>query len=569
MSIALTMNENTNDTNGGEQGVGEHSSEHAHKNRIWPWGSEEEHLTEEQMDRDKRPRPWRDFRSSERNFEALLQTGKKYVAPPFPHDLAPFDPAHELLKTYKDKNIIEMMWESNVGKGTDPERLEHHLLNAKAPILDRCLFTTHAVKYPLHETYDKVHTLSLEAQVSKNNKIDFGVSGGYAQVSLGVAAVSSLEQDNVKRRIVGIIDQRYQWAQVCSHLRHECLHKYLDTDFEKASIKISDALDTLAKEEGEVPDENEKNKLKKKKNKILNDELPHRLTDFIRKYGTHLILVCTVDYRLEQRSETILDSQTSLENFRTGLHVAALDFARLGLSAEKSLDKMETHTKHAEGVRSVGSPKSVRDALAGAIAADKWSELCSTSGDAGNISHDKTMLIAEVVEPRYEKVACCLRFWTNVRVRDLQQGWDRPMFACAYKLKFAGKRGGFLWWDGKISKSGVHVLVQGSDYNDLAFHQRKKQKKSNGEDPGDTEEEPTIGYMTGVSSADVKKVTISTPDEKTPLKDVVSTIQIFLRVATVEPIGEGITKRIDVLRGRPTLFTRCPFRRGTSKRMRS
>jgi len=349
-----------------------------------------------------------DFRNSHRDFKELMALGKEYISPPFPLNLELNDPATKLIQHYSHKWIIELMAASDVGRGTDPERLdEYTLLNLKGHILDRSLFSTNAVRYHLHEGFQKVHTLMKELQVSKKNNIDFGVGGGFSQVSLGFNAVSNREEEYKGKDIIGITDQGYRWATTASHLKHECLNKYLHEDFKDKVSELEDHLNSLLSTQ----------------NTIDRDKLTESLlTTFMEAYGSHLILKCSHGYRVVERVQKTVEDKKDLENFKVGLHLAVLDFIDMGAKYQKNTSTASTQDHSFEGMKSVGSPICSKNVLCGKIDSKQWEHICTRSGDGGVISHDETMPIADLVKEEYPRTAELLRFWTTVRVRDLQQG---------------------------------------------------------------------------------------------------------------------------------------------------
>jgi hypothetical protein len=75
----------------------------------------------------------------------------------------------------------------------------------------------------------------------------------------------------------------------------------------------------------------------------------------------------------------------------------------------------------------------MKEALEGSIYFKKMMKNCGEEGDAGVISHDWKMMIANMLlekgSPYEERAAKRLQNWSRVRINDLKAGWDEGLFA--------------------------------------------------------------------------------------------------------------------------------------------
>lgn len=172
-----------------------------------------------------------DFDCCMKDFYDLWCLGEKYLTPPYPHDpLQEHDAAHDICSKFYKKWALEARFSSHIGQGTDPERKEHDLLHVKAPILSKALFPTLLLIDNLHQPFQKIHTLVKDRQISKKNKIAFGIGVRFPEVALGFNAVNEIEKVNGGLDVVGIVDEGYKWTVTVCLLRRENLHKHLDLD---------------------------------------------------------------------------------------------------------------------------------------------------------------------------------------------------------------------------------------------------------------------------------------------------------------------------------------------------
>jgi hypothetical protein len=145
----------------------------------------------------------------------------------------------------------------------------------------------------LHETVQTVHTITEESQKSNGKKIDFGISGGFEGVQLGFEVANDSSDWSHARRVIVIADLRYQWATVEARIHRENLYKFLTSDCKKALEKIN--------------------------NEGVNPALAFELSHLIEKYGTRVVLKCTLGYRVEKVERTSVSSAEELEAFKVGI----------------------------------------------------------------------------------------------------------------------------------------------------------------------------------------------------------------------------------------------------------
>ena len=282
-------------------------------------------------------------------------------------------------------------------------------------------------------------------------------------------------------------DEFYRCARTSSHLKHEQLHKHLDIDFRKSITKLRDTLnkckspnqrpqDSSNKSQGNQSEPNTDSSNIEKET----TELTNMLTDFMNKYGTHVILECSHGYRKLQTEERTITKVDQLRNFKVGLDAKFMSVTGFEAEKENETGIEESSKVYLDGTYYVGSPKALRKALNENYQQPLWRKKISEEGDVDVISHDKTMSIADlllhayisneqkapddkqkqnnadkvdqkvpddkqkhdIVEKVEEKVeqkvlddkqkqkvkedwkqlSKLYRFWTNVHIQDLQQG---------------------------------------------------------------------------------------------------------------------------------------------------
>lgn len=383
-----------------------------------------------------------DFRCSFKNFHELWHLGGEYIAPPFPHNqTSENDKAHALDKYYQ-KWMVETMLKSDVGRGTDPERKEHDLLNVKAPVLSRALFPTLTLEDNLHQPFQKIHTLLQDKYISNNNKISFGVGVHFPQVSLGFTSISEFSKSIRSLDMIGITDEGYKWATTSNHLMRDRLHRHLDLDCRKAVTKLVkewtswftyfSGKDTkfFTQELEDYPDADFKDP---------RIQLPFLLTIFMEKYGTHVVLKCSHGYRKLQVDKTTLRNQKSFNKFKQKLDSNFMETPTVAsIKSKKRKGSESNDNTHSDDTFYIGSPKSLKNALKKENKFGAWVENVASKGDANVISHDETIMLADILEHgstshpyanagntgniTWNYLSRIYRFWTNVRIRDLQQG---------------------------------------------------------------------------------------------------------------------------------------------------
>lgn len=501
-----------------------------------------------------------DFRLAHLDYYKLWSLGAEYMLPPFPHTLSNRDNAVELRETYSKKWLIELLYASDVGFGTDPELLEQTIMNVKAPVLDRALFPTLDFDDNLHRPFQKAHVLLQDRTVSKNNKINFGLGVHFEGISVGFKIAHDSSKISQESNLLGVADEGYRWAKTRSHLKHEKLYRYLHRDCVRALFNMKQEMEDFkkARKQGQGI-----------KGKEAHQNLSYLLTDFIEKYGTHVVLECSHGYRKLQVEKKTMEEVTSIQEFRSQIGVKCMDILKI-LSFESDHKKAEENLKAEKSDEKyyVGSPISLSRALCENFGIKTWHRLVSAGGDAKVICHDKTMMIADVVQycSRLSDVSQLLKFWTFTRVRDLQQGmnvrnkiilykffltqkpnnigWDKSLFACSYKLTFKKK-----------DSEGVYVDVYGKRHmNSYVFQEPVDEKTS-------------VSYITPVRSTHVVEVKVSTADDKQKLSDKLIKMEIFLRKFPdelissssegVKPMGEVLAYTINVDSIRVPSFKIC------------
>lgn len=493
-----------------------------------------------------------DFRTDEGgtpewNFKEMLEAGQSYLDLPVPRKLTPrirdLDPDSMLdmkamlprkkfleidrkrseacnILRYLSPQYLSVMAHSDIGLGTDPERSEEHILNKKRQILAREIFATCLFCPGLCETVQTVHTITKESQLSNGKKIDFGIAGGFEGVQLGFIVVNETSDWSHDRRIIAIADLRYQWATTEARIHREKLYKFLTKDCKDALEKINGEADS---------------------------ELSRELSHFIEKYGTHVVLRCTHGYRMEKVEIWNVTSAESLQDFKAGIMASVLGYAGINAEYQKKALKADKRTENSLGIKNIGSKEHMKEALEGGMGIDffekmeKMMRYSGEEGDAGVISHDWNMMIAEMLlakDSPYKTAAKRLRYWTHVRINDLKAGWEGGLFSVSYELKFAhthkeaskeNTKNCFpLFPCGKHpeqtlagkSKNGVCVTIGGLEF----VH---KHPGSPGHD--DIEFECLASRVTNVHTNDATRVHVSVLDDALKLKDVLAEITVFKR----------------------------------------
>jgi hypothetical protein len=481
-------------------------------------------------------------RSYDADVRDLVFGGWYYLRLPFPPNLetpkddqtvktASFAHATKLLQFFQ-ADFIALLAGSDVGYGNDPERLDERLLNTKAPILDTKFFATALASASIHEIYRSAYTVELSCALTKNNKIDYGASGGYAGVSLGFKRTSESEEISEEKHVVGVTDNTYKWATTEVGIERTCLHKYITKECQDHVQFIQDKLENGREDN----DESRANLTFAEK----------RVEKFIAEYGTHMVLKSSHGYRHVTASETTVRNKQELQRFNRSLELSALSYATATLSAENDVKKQTNSSTSLEGAWTVGSKGNFERAIKGDIEGSKWLEHCGHLGDAGVISHDETMAIFDLVRlnPDYELASEALRYWTFVRVRDLQQGWKENVMAMSYKLFFR---------DSCPDNAGVYVTIDAGDEGNVSYY-HECPKKQGSKVSLRTEFPRQVGHVAEVADDDARGFKIQSIDGSN-LKEILSEVWIYRRCLvwdddgnvegevskTVEKIFEGNT----------------------------
>jgi hypothetical protein len=216
--------------------------------------------------------------------------------------------------------------------------------------------------------------------------------------------------------VIGVVDYKYVWATTELRIYVKSLHKYLKDDCCKRLNEIKRCAD------------NDTDLL----------TLLIETSRFITSYGTHIILKCSHGYRLQRFMERAVTKVEHLDNFKFGLQLSAFEYARIGVSGERNMEEAFEIERKVDSTSTVGTKANISKAMNGKIPLDKWKDLCAYGGDADVVSHDKTLLISEVVvhNQEWKQVADVLRYWTYVHIRDLQAGWSGPLDAVSYTIEF-------------------------------------------------------------------------------------------------------------------------------------
>jgi hypothetical protein len=491
-------------------------------------------------------------RSYDADVGDLVVGGWYYLRLPFPPSLetpkefkavekASFDHAAKLLQFFQP-DFIALLAGSDVGYGKDPERLEERVLNTKAPILDAKFFATSIASASIHEVYNSAYTMELSCVLGKSNKIDYGGSGGYAGISLGYKQISEREEISEEKHVVGVTDNRYKWATTEVGIKRTCLHKYIA---KKCKDSIQFIQDTLEKSKTALDDEAEVRLREmtglggnggRLRRVSINVNLvkdwvgvEKKIAEFIAEYGTHLILKSSHGYRHVTASETTVRNKQELQSFKTSLELSALSYGTATHSGENDVKKNTNASTSLDGAWTVGSKGNFDRAIKGDIEASKWLEHCGHLGDAGVITHDETMAIFDLVRlnPEHKLAAEALRYWTFVRVRDLQQGWNQNVVAISYKLFFR---------DSCPDKAGVYVTIDAGDDGYVSCHHPCPDKQGSLISLW-TDFPRQVGHVAEVSGEDAQGLQIHAVDGS-DLKEILAEVWIYRRCAVWDDDGK-------------------------------
>lgn len=186
----------------------------------------------------------KDFRASRRNFFDLWHLGGVDIGPP--HYRSTSDEKENLFSAYYCNKQVQLLENSHVGFGTDPEQQDNCVLSHKAPILDRALFPTYAFDDEVNDYSNKIHFFAQENKTF--NKTRLGVAFNLdviPGVSPGLKNVYEISAMTSEKDIVGVADEVYSCAWSKSWLQHEKLHRHLDIDFRKSIKVLQKLLETI------------------------------------------------------------------------------------------------------------------------------------------------------------------------------------------------------------------------------------------------------------------------------------------------------------------------------------
>jgi len=260
-----------------------------------------------------------------------------------------------------------------------------------------------------------------------------------------------------------------------------------------------------------------KDALQKINDEEVKPELSHELSSFIGKYGTHVVLECTHGYRMEKVERMKVTSDKKLQDFKADIMASVLGYAGIHAGYQHQQHKAGERTENSLGIKNIGSKEHMKEAIKGnGINFEKMMQYSSEGGDAGVISHDWNMMIAEMLlaeNSPYMTAAKRLQYWTHVRINDLKAGWDEGLFATSYELIFVHNQ------KTKEKKKKTHdksicVTIGGR----TVVHQH----------PGNDTE--SCGHVTNVHSNEAKRVQISVLDNELELKEVLAKITVYRRV---------------------------------------
>ncbi len=441
--------------------------------------------------------------------EDLVVGGRHYMSLPVPRS---FDLSQPLLEQYDDlshivrksryllnrcgEDFLWMLAGSDIGSGTDPERLDDRILNLKEDVIDRKFFATAGIRANINRCHEDVKMLRMTNQVTEGNKIDFGLSGGYEGVSLGFESASKKGASFKEGTIFGIRDRSYTWAETSLRIRERVLHKYLSESCENTALAAESLLTRMAGSNWS--------------HQFDYPRLIETLANFIERFGTHLITKCSHGYREVTLSKKKITNKSDLESFKFGLKLSALSFAKLGVSYEANRETINEQVSSTEGTLTVGPPGAVEKAMHGDFQPSEWQKLCG-KGNAGVISHDRRLALADILQrgKGFTEFPKVLRYLTYVRVNDLQFGWNQSLFALSYRLHFR---------DGCCNESGVCVIVEGNNGAYFStFHECP------------AKDEPLIvGQVTGIDTATTKSFRLSN-QHYIKLEEILNIVEVYER----------------------------------------
>jgi hypothetical protein len=178
-------------------------------------------------------------------------------------------------------------------------------------------------------------------------------------------------------------------------------------------------------------------------------------------------------------------------------------------------------------------------------------------GDAGVISHDWKMMIADMLLVEgspYHIPAMRLQYWTQVRINDLKAGWDEGRFSVSYEMKFNPD---CLKRDRGITKRNKEEVKKPTQkQKGPPFHER----------PGKNCVCVTIGglavvhdyprndtdclchHVTNVHTNEAESVRISVLDDEVALKDILTEITVFKRYVANDGV-EGLVLAKTIVMG--------------------
>lgn len=331
----------------------------------------------------------------------------------------------ELLQCY-DRWMLETMLKSDVGRGTDPERKENDLFNVKAPVLCQSLFSTLTLESRLYQPFRKVHTLLQERQVSKKNKLSFGLGVNFPQISLGFTSVDEIGHVIRDLNVIGVTDEGFKWSTTSISLKQDKLHKHLDRYCRIAITKMMKELTSW---------EEAMSSLKESTSDPFEHpfiQFPLQLYEFMQRYGTHVILKCSHGCRMIHIKRKTVKSTKSYRAFK---HKLDTNIKHVQFSSEVIQEKLKKkdYDEYFDDVLYIGSPALLKKSFSN----DSPNPDDVARQDCGNvISHDETIMLADILEhgetmlPKNEfstsidwlLLSRIYRYWTDVRIQDLQQG---------------------------------------------------------------------------------------------------------------------------------------------------
>lgn len=336
---------------------------------------------------------------------------------------------------YRNIDILALktLLKSDVGFGTDPERKEYDLLNVKAPVLCRSLFSTLSYESDVHMPFRNIHTLLQEKQVSKTNKLSFGVGVNFPEISLGFTTVDEIGEVMRNLNIIGVTDEGIRCATTSSSLKRDRLSKHLDVNCRIAITRMIRELTILSRKSDLGKDVNSIREIESIRKPFENPllQLPLQLNEFMQKYGTHVVLKCSHGYRMLHIKRTTVNSSKSYHEFKRKLDT---NLQNLQTTFEKAKMKKNevNNNEHFVKVLYIGSPASLKQAFS-TERRHIMEDNMARNDESKVISHDETIMLADILEqgktilPRHKFISWELlsniyRYWTNIRIQDLQQG---------------------------------------------------------------------------------------------------------------------------------------------------